>query len=195
VLGGSQGARIFSELIPAAVALLPDSLKARLDIVQQCRPEDIALATAAFREAGVTAELSTFFADVPRRLAECHLVIARSGASTVAELGVVGRPAILVPYPFATDDHQSANAEAYAASGGGWVVSQRILTPKLLAERLTMLLSQPDTLTRAAEAARRHGRPDAAERLARLVMAQIGWGRNPFTPLTLKDATVKDAAA
>jgi len=188
VLGGSQGARIFSELVPAAVALLPDALKGRLSIVQQCRPEDIELATAAFREAGVEAELSTFFADVPRRLDECHLVIARSGASTVAELGVVGRPAILVPYPFATDDHQSTNAEAFAASGGGWVISQRVLTPKLLADRLSMLLAQPDTLARAAEASRRHGRPDAAERLARLVLSQIGRGWIPTHPISLKDA-------
>jgi len=188
VLGGSQGARIFSELVPAAVALLPGPTKSRITIVQQCRPEDIEQAAAAFRDAGVVAEVSTFFTDVPTRLGESHLVIARSGASTVAELAVVGRPAILVPYPFATDDHQSANAEAYAASGGGWVISQRVLTPRLLADRLTMLLTQPDILVRAAEASRRHGRPDAADRLAQVVMAQIGRGRFPTPPTPLKGA-------
>jgi len=187
VLGGSQGARIFSEVIPAAVALLPESLRNRLGIVQQCRPEDLESATATFRDAGVDAELSTFFTDVPRRLANCHLVIARSGASTVAELGVVGRPAILVPYPFATDDHQAANAEAFAASGGGWVISQRVLTARLLADRLAQLLEHPESLVRAAEAVRRHGRPDAADRLAQLVMTQIGSKWSSGKPNRLKE--------
>ena len=174
VTGGSQGARIFSEVMPAAAALLPDTLKARLRIVQQCRPEDIEAATADYRAAGIAAELSTFFSDMPARLAACDLAIARSGASTVAELGVAGRPAILIPYPFATDDHQTSNAEAYAKGGGGWVISQRILTPKLLAERIVALGSWPDMLVRAAQAARAEGRPDAAERFADLVISAIG---------------------
>jgi UDP-N-acetylglucosamine--N-acetylmuramyl-(pentapeptide) pyrophosphoryl-undecaprenol N-acetylglucosamine transferase len=171
VLGGSQGARIFSEIVPAAAALLPEPAKARLRIVQQCRPEDIEAARAAYAATGIEAELSTFFTDVPERLAACHLAITRSGASTIAELGAVGRPAILVPYPFATDDHQTANAEAYARSGGAWVIGQRSLTPSFLAERLTVLMAHPDTLERAAEAARREGRPDAADRFAQLVTA------------------------
>jgi UDP-N-acetylglucosamine--N-acetylmuramyl-(pentapeptide) pyrophosphoryl-undecaprenol N-acetylglucosamine transferase len=173
VTGGSQGARIFSEIVPPAMTLLPKPLRDRLRVVQQCRKEDIAAATAAFEQAGVSAELATFFADMPRRLADCHLAIARSGASTVAELGVAGRPAILAPYPFATDDHQTMNAEAFVRGGGGWVISQRILTPQFLAERISALLSRPDTLARAAEAARREGRPDAAERLATLVIAEM----------------------
>ena len=160
--------------MPAAAALLPDTLKARLRIVQQCRPEDIEAATADYRAAGIAAELSTFFSDMPARLAACDLAIARSGASTVAELGVAGRPAILIPYPFATDDHQTSNAEAYAKGGGGWVISQRILTPKLLAERIVALGSWPDMLVRAAQAARAEGRPDAAERFADLVISAIG---------------------
>jgi UDP-N-acetylglucosamine--N-acetylmuramyl-(pentapeptide) pyrophosphoryl-undecaprenol N-acetylglucosamine transferase len=173
VTGGSQGARIFSEVVPAATALLPEDMKARLQIVQQCRPEDIDAVTAEFRAAGVAAELSTFFSDIPARLGACHLAITRSGASTVAELGVAGRPAILIPYPFATDDHQTSNAEAYSQGGGGWVISQRILTPKFLAERIVALASRPDTLVRAAEAARREGRPDAAERFADLVISAV----------------------
>jgi UDP-N-acetylglucosamine--N-acetylmuramyl-(pentapeptide) pyrophosphoryl-undecaprenol N-acetylglucosamine transferase len=191
VTGGSQGARIFSEVVPAAVSLLPDELKARLRIVQQCRPEDIAAVTAEFRAAGVAAELSTFFADIPARLAACHLAITRSGASTVAELGVAGRPAILIPYPFATDDHQTSNAEAYAKGGGGWVISQRILTPKFLAERITALASRPDTLVRAAEAARKEGRPDAAERFADLVISAVGARPSLATHRT----SIKDIAA
>jgi UDP-N-acetylglucosamine--N-acetylmuramyl-(pentapeptide) pyrophosphoryl-undecaprenol N-acetylglucosamine transferase len=120
---------------------------------------------------------------MPSLLADCHLAISRSGASTVAELGVAGRPAILVPYPFATDDHQTANAEAFVRRGGGWVVSQRILTPQFLAERISALLSRPDTLVRAAEAARREGRPDAADRLAELVIGEIAADKRP----SLKD--------
>jgi UDP-N-acetylglucosamine--N-acetylmuramyl-(pentapeptide) pyrophosphoryl-undecaprenol N-acetylglucosamine transferase len=173
VTGGSQGARIFSEIVPQALGLLSKPLRARLRIAQQCRPEDIAAARTAFEQAGVAAELATFFSDMPKSLADAHLVIARSGASTVAELGVAGRPAILVPYPFATDDHQTANAEAFVRGGGGWVISQRILTPQFLAERISALLSRPDTLARAADAARREGRPDAAERFATLVIAEM----------------------
>jgi UDP-N-acetylglucosamine--N-acetylmuramyl-(pentapeptide) pyrophosphoryl-undecaprenol N-acetylglucosamine transferase len=191
VTGGSQGARIFSEIMPAAAALLPEALKARLRIVQQCRPEDIDTVTAEFRAAGITAELSTFFSDIPARLAACHLAITRSGASTVAELGVAGRPSILIPYPFATDDHQTSNAEAYAKGGGGWVISQRILTPKFLAERIVALASRPDTLVRAAEAARKEGRPDAADRFADVVISAIGAHPGQIAPST----SLKDIAA
>jgi UDP-N-acetylglucosamine--N-acetylmuramyl-(pentapeptide) pyrophosphoryl-undecaprenol N-acetylglucosamine transferase len=188
VTGGSQGARIFSEILPAAMALLPPELKARIKIVQQCRPEDIKAVTADYRAAGIDAELSTFFNDVPARLAACHLAITRSGASTVAELGVAGRPAILVPYPFATDDHQTSNAEAFAQSGGAWVVSQRILTPKLLADRIAGLAAHPDTLARAAEAARQEGRPAAADSFADLVISQIGaHSGQPVLRTSLKD--------
>jgi UDP-N-acetylglucosamine--N-acetylmuramyl-(pentapeptide) pyrophosphoryl-undecaprenol N-acetylglucosamine transferase len=153
--------------------MLPPSLKARLKIVQQCRQEDISDVAAQYSAAGVDAELATFFADIPARLAACHLAITRSGASTVSELGVAGRPAILIPYPFATDDHQTSNAEAFTQRGAGWVISQRILTPKFLADRIAALASRPDTLARAAEAARQEGRPDAAERFAELVIAEI----------------------
>jgi UDP-N-acetylglucosamine--N-acetylmuramyl-(pentapeptide) pyrophosphoryl-undecaprenol N-acetylglucosamine transferase len=188
VTGGSQGARIFSEVLPPAMALLPPELKARIGIVQQCRPEDLDAVTTEYRAAGIDAELSTFFSDVPARLSACHLAITRAGASTVAELGVAGRPAILVPYPFATDDHQTSNAEAFAQSGGAWVVSQRILTPKLLADRIAGLAAHPDTLARAAEAARQEGRPAAADSFADLVISQIGArAGQPVLRTSLKD--------
>jgi UDP-N-acetylglucosamine--N-acetylmuramyl-(pentapeptide) pyrophosphoryl-undecaprenol N-acetylglucosamine transferase len=191
VTGGSQGARVFSEIVPAAMALLPADLKARIKIVQQSRPEDLAAAQADFAAAGVAAELSTFFNDMPARIAASHLVICRSGASTVAELGVAGRPAILVPYPFATDDHQTNNAEAFAQGGGGWVISQRILTPQLLADRIAAVVARPETLARAAEAARAQGRPDAAERFADLVIEKIG-GHGTVPPAK---SSVRDVAA
>ncbi|HLG90044.1 MAG TPA: undecaprenyldiphospho-muramoylpentapeptide beta-N-acetylglucosaminyltransferase [Alphaproteobacteria bacterium] len=183
VMGGSQGAHVFAEVVPAAMARLPASLKKRIRIVQQCRPEDLDETRAAFSQGGVQAELSSFFTDVPDRLAACHLVISRSGASTVAELGVAGRPAILVPYPFATDDHQAANAESCAEGGGAWVIGQRAFTPATLADRIETLMTMPDELARAAAAARASGLPDAASRLADLVIAQIGnreGGMGPF---------------
>ncbi|WP_225767200.1 undecaprenyldiphospho-muramoylpentapeptide beta-N-acetylglucosaminyltransferase [Inquilinus sp. Marseille-Q2685] len=174
VLGGSQGARVFSELIPAAVALLPDGLRNRLSIVQQCRPEDIEACRGRYAAIGADATLSTFFDDVPERLAAAQLVICRSGASTAAELATIGRPAILVPYPFAMDDHQTANARAIAASGGGWLMPQSDLTPEVLASRLEHLYTRPSVLVEAAGAARAAAHPDAADRLADLVLALAG---------------------
>ena len=171
VLGGSQGARVFSELIPAAIALLPEGLRARLSIVQQCRPEDIEACRALYRAIGVDATLATFFEDVPERLAAAQLVICRSGASTAAELATIGRPAILVPYPFAMDDHQTANARAIAGVGAGWLMPQSDLTPEVLASRLEDLYTRPSVLAEAAGAARAAAHPDAADRLADLVLS------------------------
>lgn len=168
VLGGSQGAQVFSELLPAAVALLPDDLRRRLAITQQCRPETLAATAAAYAAIGLAPELAAFFADVPERLAAAHLVVARSGASTVAELTAVGRPAILVPYPYAIDDHQTANAAAVAETGGGWLMPQAALSPDALAAHLARLFRAPDALADAAAAARAAGVADAAERLADL---------------------------
>ncbi|KGM32124.1 UDP-N-acetylglucosamine--N-acetylmuramyl-(pentapeptide) pyrophosphoryl-undecaprenol N-acetylglucosamine transferase, partial [Inquilinus limosus] len=176
VLGGSQGARVFSELIPAAVALLPEGLRSRLSIVQQSRPEDIEACRGRYAAIGADATLSTFFDDVPERLAAAQLVICRSGASTAAELAAIGRPAILVPYPFAMDDHQTANARAIAASGGGWLMPQSDLTPEVLASRLEHLYTRPSILVEAAGAARAAAHPDAADRLADLVLALAGHG-------------------
>jgi UDP-N-acetylglucosamine--N-acetylmuramyl-(pentapeptide) pyrophosphoryl-undecaprenol N-acetylglucosamine transferase len=169
VTGGSQGAAVFNTVVPAAVALLPADLRARLNVVQQCRAEDIDQAQAAFAAAGVRADLKPFLADMPERLARAQLVVCRAGASTVAEIAAAGRPAILVPYPFATDDHQSANAAAFAARGGGFVINQDDLTPEGLASRLAELFGDPARLVEAAGRARAFGIPDAAERLAAVV--------------------------
>jgi UDP-N-acetylglucosamine--N-acetylmuramyl-(pentapeptide) pyrophosphoryl-undecaprenol N-acetylglucosamine transferase len=170
VMGGSQGARVFGRLIPAAVALLPEALRRRLIIAQQCRGENIEEARAAYACLPQAPELATFFHDVPERLASVHLVIARAGASTVAELGAAGRPAILVPYPFATDDHQAANARAVVEAGGAWLMPERTLTPESLAEQLRALLVEPAILASAAACMRAAGRPDATARLADMVI-------------------------
>jgi UDP-N-acetylglucosamine--N-acetylmuramyl-(pentapeptide) pyrophosphoryl-undecaprenol N-acetylglucosamine transferase len=175
VLGGSQGARVFGELVPPALAALPAELKAALRVSQQARPEDLAAVAGRYAESGIAAELDSFFADVPQRLARAQMVICRAGASTIAELAAVGRPALLVPYPYAADDHQSANARAFAEAGGGWVISQRELEPKGLALRLEQLLADPPQLARAASRAGGFGRRDAAPRLARLVLALDGF--------------------
>jgi UDP-N-acetylglucosamine--N-acetylmuramyl-(pentapeptide) pyrophosphoryl-undecaprenol N-acetylglucosamine transferase len=173
VLGGSLGARVFSDIVPAALRVLPDSLRTRIVVVQQTRQEDIERVRAAYAADGLAAELSPFFPDVAARLLAAHLVIARAGASTVAELAVAGRPSILVPLPGAIDDHQSANAHALAQAGGAWVMPQPQFTATLLAERLGELLADPGNLVGMAVAARSHARADAAARLADLVGAQM----------------------
>jgi len=169
VFGGSQGARALSELVPAAVVLLPSSLRERVQIVQQCRPEDIDSVRAAYRAADVKVELASFFNDLPERMAAAHLVIARSGASTISELAVIGRPAILIPYPFATDDHQTANAAVMADAKAAWIVQQRDLSAARLAQMLTDILGAPEDLAAHAAAAHALAKPDAAARLADLV--------------------------
>jgi UDP-N-acetylglucosamine--N-acetylmuramyl-(pentapeptide) pyrophosphoryl-undecaprenol N-acetylglucosamine transferase len=142
-----------------------------LRVAHQARPEDLAAAAAAYRAAGIAADLDSFFIDVPERLARTHLAICRAGASTMAELAVCGRPALLVPYPHATDDHQSANARAFAAAGGGWVIDQRALDPEGLARLLLQRLAAADGLAAAARAACGFGRPEAARHLADLTLA------------------------
>ena len=171
ILGGSQGARIFSDIVPPALAALPPELRSMLRVSQQARPEDRDRVVAELEAAGIAAEVETFFTDVPARLARAHLVICRSGASTVAELAAAGRPALLVPYPHAMDDHQAANARAFSEAGAGWTIAQSSLTAALLAERLGELLGDGARLSHAAAQARRFGRDDAAERLAALVIA------------------------
>ncbi len=169
VLGGSLGARVFSDVVPAAVALLPEALRARLSIVQQCRQEDLARVETAYAPLGVKARLAPFFPDVADLLAAAHLVICRGGGSTVAELAAAGRPALIVPLPIAIDDDQGANARTLVAAGGAWLVRQPDFTPAALAERLSALAADPQTLAAAAEAARAAAIPDAASRLADLV--------------------------
>ncbi|HEY5048372.1 MAG TPA: undecaprenyldiphospho-muramoylpentapeptide beta-N-acetylglucosaminyltransferase [Rhizomicrobium sp.] len=169
VFGGSQGARAISELVPPAVAALPESLRARIEIVQQCRSEDIESVRAVYGAAHVSAELATFFDDLPRRMAAAHLVICRGGASTISELATIGRPSIIVPYPFATDDHQTANAQVMAKAGAAVVMQQRDISAEKLARMMEEMLEAPSVLLKRAEAARSLAMPGAAGKLADLV--------------------------
>jgi UDP-N-acetylglucosamine--N-acetylmuramyl-(pentapeptide) pyrophosphoryl-undecaprenol N-acetylglucosamine transferase len=171
VLGGSLGARVFSDVVPQALAALPVPLRARLRVTQQCRAEDIERVRAAYQSSGISAVLDTFFADVAGALAAAHLVIARAGASTVAELAVAGRPAVLVPLPGAIDDHQSANARALG--DGAVVVRQDEFTPQSAARLLEDFLGDRAALERAAAAAAARGHAQAAAALADLVELQI----------------------
>jgi len=169
VFGGSQGARFFSELLPPAIAKLAKDIMSRLKVTQQCRPEDLDRVAKTYEQAGVAAELGPFFDDMPSRIAHSHLVVSRSGASTVAELAVIGRPAIMVPLPHALDQDQKANAAILARAGGGWMVEQRDMNPDRLAADLGEVIAHPERLAAAAAAAKSVGRPDAVERLADLV--------------------------
>jgi UDP-N-acetylglucosamine--N-acetylmuramyl-(pentapeptide) pyrophosphoryl-undecaprenol N-acetylglucosamine transferase len=171
VVGGSQGARVFSTLIPAALALLKPEQRRRVRLTQQARSEDLAATAAALKAIAVEATLSPFFADMGKRLAEAHLVISRAGASTVAELAALGRPAILVPYPHALDHDQAENARFLQRVGGCWLMPEAELSVDVLAKRLAALMDWPDELARAAAAAKAEGRLDAAERLADLIEA------------------------
>lgn len=170
VFGGSQGARVMAEVVPPAVAKLGESQRARLHIVQQARGEDLARVTDAYQAAGVAADCAPFFNDLPNRMAQAHLVIGRSGASSVAELAIIGRPSILVPLPHSLDQDQLTNANALAEVGGAEVMLQERFTPETLAARLAHLLDAPESLSLQAEAARKIGAPDAAARLAELVL-------------------------
>jgi len=169
VLGGSLGARVFSDIVPPALAALPDDLRTRLVVTQQCRAEDLDRVREAYAASGIAAELAPFFADIADRLGRAHLVIARAGASTVAELTVAGCPAILVPLPTAIDDHQRGNARSLTEAGGAWTMAQPDFTPPALAARLQEILTAPATLAAAAAAARTIARDNAAATLADLV--------------------------
>jgi UDP-N-acetylglucosamine--N-acetylmuramyl-(pentapeptide) pyrophosphoryl-undecaprenol N-acetylglucosamine transferase len=170
IFGGSQGARALSEIVPAAVERIAPDIRARLEIVQQARAEDLDEVRSIYARLGVTAETAPFFADLPARMAAAHLVISRSGASTVAELAAIGRPAILVPLPHALDQDQFENAGVLAAAGGAIRIEQRHLTPDRLASEIVALAGDPEQLDAMAAAARSAGTPDAAERLADVVM-------------------------
>jgi len=166
VLGGSLGARVLSDVVPAAVATLPEPLRTRLRIAQQCRAEDLDRVRAAYAACGVAAHLAAFFPDVAGHLADAHLVIARAGASTVAELAAIGRPSLLVPLLHAIDDHQTANARALADVGGAWLMPQPTFTVETLARHLRELLADPVQLADAAMRAASRGHAAAAARLA-----------------------------
>lgn len=171
VFGGSQGAKILSDVVPAAVAALPSEARGRLRIVQQCRPETIDHVRAAYAEIAADATLRGFFDDMPDRIAAAHLIIGRAGASTVTELAAAGRPAILVPYRFATDDHQTANARAMHHAGAAWLMPEDDFTAPALADRLARWIGDPAELAAAAEAARASCPGNAAGRLADAVEA------------------------
>jgi UDP-N-acetylglucosamine--N-acetylmuramyl-(pentapeptide) pyrophosphoryl-undecaprenol N-acetylglucosamine transferase len=170
VFGGSQGARVMSDVVPEAVGRLSPELRARLSIVQQARGEDLERVRAAYASLGAAAEVEPFFKDLPARMAGSHLVIGRSGASTVAELAVIGRPSILVPLPGALDQDQAANAAALGDVGAAAVIAQAEFTAERLQQELLARLGDPEALTRAAAAAKSTGIVDAAERLAQAVL-------------------------
>lgn len=169
VTGGSQGARVLSEVVPDGLAMLPPALRARLQVTQQCRPEDIDAVRQRYAGHGIPAELGTYFEDMHVRLADAHLFIGRAGASTIAELTAVGRPAILIPLPIATDDHQAANAREMVKAGGARSIRQPAFTAKELAKQIQVMAQHPETLANAAHAAWNCGRPNAAKDLADLV--------------------------
>lgn len=169
VIGGSQGARILSDVVPAAVALLPEGLRGNLRMSHQARDEDGARASAAYEAAGVRAEIAPFFADIPRRLSEAQLVISRSGASSVADISVIGRPAILIPLATATGDHQTANAKGLSDAAAAVVIPEKALDAKSLAGHIAAILEDPHRAETMARAALGEGRPDATARLVALV--------------------------
>jgi UDP-N-acetylglucosamine--N-acetylmuramyl-(pentapeptide) pyrophosphoryl-undecaprenol N-acetylglucosamine transferase len=169
VTGGSQGASILSKVVPAGLGMLAPSLRRRLQIVQQCRPEDIERVRAQYAELGIPAELSTYIEDMPSKVADAHLIIGRAGASTVAELAAAGRPAILIPFAAATDDHQTANAREMVKAGGARAIKEDDFTPQVLARQIEALAMDPVALNNAAARALSVGRPHAARDLADLV--------------------------
>jgi UDP-N-acetylglucosamine--N-acetylmuramyl-(pentapeptide) pyrophosphoryl-undecaprenol N-acetylglucosamine transferase len=169
VTGGSQGASVLSDVVPEALALLPEHFRRRLQVTQQCRAEDIEQVRARYAAIGIPADLATYLPDLPERLAWAHLVIARAGASTIAELTVAGRPAILVPLPSATDDHQTANAKEMVRAGGARMIAQDRFTAVELAKQMQKLALDPEALANAAARAKAIGKPDAARALADLV--------------------------
>lgn len=175
-MGGSLGARVFSEVLPDALIQLPADYRARLHIIQQCREEDIDETKQKYAGAGIEAELSTFIKDVAHQLEHAHLVIARSGASTVAEVSTAGRPAIFVPYPHHKDQQQKMNADVISDAGGGWVMTESGFTAEAILALIETFLQNPEVLFRTAEKTRSCARPDAALKLGNLVTAIMsGW--------------------
>ena len=169
VIGGSQGARILSDIVPAAIAALPDRLKQHIRVAHQARGEDLSRVVLAYQDADIRAEVEPFFADVPRRLSECQLVISRAGASSVADISVIGRPAILIPFAQATGDHQSANARGLVTANAAICIPERLLSVETLSAQIALVLDNPEAAGQMAGAALGAGRADATERLAALV--------------------------
>lgn len=169
VIGGSQGARILSDVVPEAIAALPDAVKRNLTVAHQARDEDIPRVVAAYEAGGVAAEIAPFFADIPRRLSECQLVISRAGASSVADISVIGRPAVLIPFAAASANHQAANAKMLSSVDAAVVFPESQFTPDALSETLLSILTNPKAAETMARSALSVGRPDAATALADMV--------------------------
>ena len=178
VTGGSQGAAILSQVVPEGLGMLDPSLRRRLQVVQQCRPDDIERVRSQYAALGIPAELMTYIEDMAAKLGDCHLMIGRAGASTIAELTAAGRPAILVPYAAATDDHQTANAREMVKAGGARAIKQENFTPDVLARQIEALAMDPVALNNAAARALSVGRPHAARDLADLI-ERVGNGAAP----------------
>lgn len=200
VTGGSQGASILSTVVPDALGLLPIALRQRLQVTQQCRPEDIEAVRARYAELDIACETATYIADMPGKLAWTHLFVGRSGASTIAELTAAGRPAILVPLPSATDDHQTANAREMAATGGAAAMPQSTFTPQRLAKQMQKMALQPGALENAARRAKEAGYPNATADLADLVESLVpptepAPARAPRPPRATKKLMAKEAFA
>ena len=179
VTGGSQGAAILGRVVPEGLGLLEPSLRHRLQIVQQCRADDIERVRARYAELGIPAELTTYIEDMAAKLADAHLIIGRAGASTIAELTAAGRPAILIPFAAATDDHQTSNAREMVKAGGARSIRQDSFTPEVLARQVEAMANDPVALANAAERALSVGRPHAASDLADLA-ERIGGGAVPL---------------
>ena len=174
IIGGSQGARILSDVVPAAIAMVPPEVRQHLRVAQQARPEDLDRVQASYDAAGIPAEVAPFFADVPRRFSEAQLVIARAGASTLADLTVIGRPSILVPLASALRDEQTVNARGLVAAQAAVMIPESQFTAEALAEHITKVLTTPDAASRMAAAATALGKPDAAMRLSDLAERLAG---------------------
>ncbi len=195
VTGGSQGATVLSDVVPEALGLMPLEFRRRLQVTQQCRPEDIEAVRKRYAELGIPADLATYLPDLPVRLGWSHLVIARAGASTIAELTAAGRPAILVPLPSAMDDHQTANAREMAKSGAARSIPQSRFTAVELAKQMQKLALEPGALANAAARSRACGRPEAARKLADLVESL---GRRPLVdplPVDKSPATLRPSGS
>ncbi len=169
VIGGSQGARALSDSVPPAIAALPEAVRRNLRVAHQARDEDAARVTQFYADHDIRAEVEPFFHDVPKRLSEAQLVICRAGASTVADLSIIGRPSILIPYPYATGDHQTANARGLVEAGAAILIPESRLDAPTLSEHIGTVLGDPDGATQMAQGALTAGRPDATDRLAKMV--------------------------
>jgi UDP-N-acetylglucosamine--N-acetylmuramyl-(pentapeptide) pyrophosphoryl-undecaprenol N-acetylglucosamine transferase len=192
VTGGSQGATILGEVVPSGLGMLEPSLRRRLQVVQQCRPDDIEEIRARYSDLGIPAELTTYILDMAEKLADAHLVIGRAGASTIAELTAAGRPAILIPFGAATDDHQTANAREMVRSGGARSIAQGEFTPETLARQIEAIALDPQALANAAARSLSVGRPHAARDLADLA-ERVGGGLSPLAVGPVLTPRVKTA--